>query len=185
MNKRGPRVGEATLVSTGDLATHRWYVAQAQPHKDQGVAHQLAAQGFEHFLPQILKTIRHARKMRTVRAPLFPGYLFVRLDLTRDRWRSVNGTFGVVRMIMNGELPAPVLAGVVEALQANSDARGLLKGGIDLTVGGKVRIVLGPLAGRLGILDRLDENGRVRVLLDVMNCKVPVRLPRTSLRSAA
>jgi transcriptional antiterminator RfaH len=177
----------------GDVGNHpgnagasaRWYVVQTQPHKDRGVASQLTAQNFHPFLPQMLKTVRHARKMRTVRTPLFPGYVFVRLDLARDRWRSVNGTFGVVRMIMNGDLPAPAPVGVVEALQAGCDRFGTLAGGLHLAVGGKVRIILGPLADSLGVIDRLDENERVRVLIDFMNCQVPVQLPRSSLRPAA
>jgi transcriptional antiterminator RfaH len=176
---------EARSVRRSDIPSLRWYVAQTQPHKDHGVANQLAAQGFKHFLPQLLKTTRHARKLITKRAPLFPGYLFVRLDLDHDRWRSVNGTFGVVRMIMNGDLPGPVPPGIVEALQANSDSFGLLRCGLDLFVGGKVKIVLGPLTGGFGVVERLDDNGRVRVLLDLMNGKVPVRLSRSSLRSMA
>ena len=47
--------------------------------------------------------MRHARKILNVRAPLFPGYLFVSLDLTRDRWRSINSTYGVLGLIMGGE----------------------------------------------------------------------------------
>jgi transcriptional antiterminator RfaH len=170
---------------SADSRSDRWYVVQTQPHKDHGVVSQLLAQNFRPFLPQMLRTVRHARKMRTVRTPLFPGYVFVRLDLDRDRWRSVNGTFGVVRLIMNGDLPAPAPVGVVEALQAGCDRHGTLANGVNLAVGAKVRIILGPLADSLGVIDRLDENGRVRVLIDLMNCQVPVRLPRSALRSAA
>ena len=42
--------------------------------------------------------LRHARKTEIVLCPLFPGYVFVCLDIGEQRWRAVNGTFGVVRI---------------------------------------------------------------------------------------
>ena len=65
--------------------------------------------------------------MSTVEAPFFPGYLFIVLDLTRHQWRSVNGTFGVSRLVMRGDQPHPAPRGVVEALIAAADARGILQ----------------------------------------------------------
>ncbi len=73
----------------------RWYAVRTQPNQEARAEHQLQRQGFATFLPRIGKSVRHARKLRQVRAPLFPGYLFVQLDLTRDRWRAVNSTYGV------------------------------------------------------------------------------------------
>ena len=69
------------------------------------------------------KTIRHARQLRTVQAPLFPGYLFVILDLERDRWLSVRSTFGVSRLITTQDgRPIPVPGGIVESLIERSEA---------------------------------------------------------------
>jgi transcriptional antiterminator RfaH len=134
----------------------------------------LLRQGFASFLPQRLKTIRHARQFRTVMAPLFPGYLFVSLDLTRDRWRSVNGTMGVVSLVMSGGEPRPVPRGVVEALVELSHDAGVVRFDHDLQVGQRIKMIAGPFADQLGTLDRLDDQGRVRVLLDMMGSVVPV-----------
>ena len=90
-----------------------------------------------------LKTIRHARQFRTVMAPLFPGYLFVSLDLTRDRWRSVNGTIGVVSLVMSGGEPRAAPRGVVEALVALS-REGTVRFDFDLQVGQRIRMIAGP-----------------------------------------
>jgi len=87
----------------------RWYGVQTRPHREFRAQTQLAAQGFRSFLPLHRKTVRHARKLRTLSAPLFPGhlflflFLFLVLDLSRDRWRSVNGTFGVASLVMEKE----------------------------------------------------------------------------------
>ena len=135
---------------------------------------QLQRQGFRTFQPKRHKTVRHARKMRTVEAPFFPRYLFVALDLARHQWRSVNGTFGVSRLVMRGEAPHPVPRGVVEALITAADARGILRLGDKLRIGGPVRLMAGPFAEQLAILDHLDDAGRVRVLLDILGRQVAI-----------
>src|SRR5262249_9161612 len=120
------------------------------------------------------KTVRHARKLNTVEAPFFPRYLFVGLDLSRDRWRSVNGTFGVSGLIMQGEQPHPVPRGIVEALIASADARGILQLGEQLKVGGSVRLLAGAFAEQIATLERLDDSGRIQVLLDILGREVAI-----------
>jgi transcription elongation factor/antiterminator RfaH len=163
----------------GALATDiqpaaRWYAVNLRPQAERVALANLQRQGFTPFLPQRLKTIRHARQFRTVMAPLFPGYLFVSLDLTRDRWRSVNGTMGVVSLVMSGGEPRPVPRGVVEALVELSRDAGVVRFDHDLQVGQRIKMIAGPFADQLGTLDRLDDQGRVRVLLDMMGSVVPV-----------
>jgi transcriptional antiterminator RfaH len=178
--------GQATESGASALRDDRarWFVVQTLAHREVGARGQLGAQGFHAFLPQIAKTVRHARKLRNVRAPLFPGYLFVRLDLDRDRWRSVNGTFGVAAIVMAHDRPAPVPRGVVEILKDNADETGLVALDRGLDIGQRVQVVSGPFAESFGSLDRVDASERVRVLLDIMGGQIPVVLARGSLRAA-
>jgi transcriptional antiterminator RfaH len=112
--------------------------------------------------------------LSTVEAPFFPRYLFIILDLTHHQWRSVNGTFGVSRLVMQGDRPHPVPHGVVEALITSADARGVLQLFSKLQIGGPVRLMAGPFAEQLAILDDLDDDGRVRVLLDILGRRVAI-----------
>src|ERR1700693_1637038 len=105
----------------------RWYAVQTRQYAEKRAQAQLEQQNFRTFLPKRRKTIRHARKLSTVTAAFFPGYLFVLLDLNRDRWRSVNGTFGISTLVMAGELPCPVPAGVVANMCGLAHAAGLLQ----------------------------------------------------------
>jgi len=162
----------------------RWYAVHTQPNCEFRSKNQLDNQGFEVFLPKRLKTVRHARKLTNVTAAFFPRYLFIRLDLTQHRWRSVNGTFGVSSLVMQGEMPRPVPYGVIEAMIASVDATGLLCLEQNLTIGAQVRLAAGPFAEKLGILDRLDDSGRVRVLLEIMGGAVPVQLERKYVTAA-
>ena len=135
---------------------------------------QLNRQAFRTFQPKRHKTVRHARRLSTVEASFFPRYLFIVLDSSRHRWRSVNGTFGVSRLLMRGDKPHPVPHGIVEALIAAADVRGILQLASKLQVGGPVRLMAGPFAEQLAILEELDDSGRVRVLLDILGRRVTI-----------
>ncbi len=161
----------------------RWYVVRSLPSREARAEMQLLAQGFRVFTPRVSKTVRHARKLRAVVAPVFPSYIFVALDLQKDRWRSVNGTFGVACLLMAGELPEPVPRGVVEQLLDYTDEAGIARFDRDLREGQTVRVTAGPFARALGRLERLDGKGRVRVLLDIMGGKVNVLLDRSGLEA--
>ena len=118
-------------------------------------------------------------------APLFPNYLFVRFDVSRDRWRSVNGTRGVIRLITQGETPQPVPVGIVEALQHCMSANGASSWAPSLKIGQTVRIADGPFVDFAGTLEYLDAAGRVRVLLDLLGRSVSVALRCEAVTPAA
>jgi len=75
---------------------------------------------------------------------------------------------------MRGDQPHPVPRGVVEALIEAADARGILQLARKLQVGSPVRLMAGPFAEQLAILNNLDDSGRVRVLLDILGRQVAI-----------
>jgi transcriptional antiterminator RfaH len=180
---QGERAGDAPRLQLGP--GERWYVAMTLPRKERLAAANLANQNYRSFLPIQLETRRHARKFRIVLAPVFPRYIFIILDVDGQRWRSVNGTFGVQRLITDGERPLAVAPGVVETLVQSSDQRGaLIYKTDDLAIGDRVQLVAGPFAGSLGILQRLDGPGRVQVLLELLGGPVKVTTARDTVAAA-
>jgi transcription elongation factor/antiterminator RfaH len=165
--------------------SQRWYLVHTLPRKETVAQLHLRAQGFSNFLPRRSKTVRHARKLRMVDAPVFPRYLFVALDLERDRWRSVNGTSGVASLVMAHKRPVAVPRGVVETLIRSSGETGKIRFTHDFQSGQKVRLIAGPFAEALGVLDRLDDAGRIEVLLDIMGGGIRVKLARSWVEPAA
>lgn len=163
----------------------RWYVAHTLPRRETTARFHLERQGFRVFLPRQQRTVRHASKFRLIDAPLFPRYLFVSFDPNRDRWRSINGTRGIARLIAADERPTPAPIGIVETLLRSTDENGLIRYSEELEPGQKVRLVAGPFADRLGILARLDSTARVDVLLQIMGGAVSVRLARAWVEPAA
>ena len=144
----------------------------------------LDAQGFRSFLPRFHKIVRHARQLREVIAPVFPGYIFIVFDPERDRWRSINGTFGVARLVIAHQRPTPVPKGVIEGLLASLDHAGLVRFDDGLQPGQSVRVIGGPFAEALGMLQRLDAKGRVQVLLNILGGQTRVMMNRANLTAA-
>jgi transcription elongation factor/antiterminator RfaH len=163
----------------------RWFLVHTLPKSEAKAELRLSAQGFRCYMPLFEKTVRHARKLRTVRAPLFPRYLFVILDIARDSWSPIRSTIGVSRLFTTQEgRPVPVLVGVVESLIERSDGQ-VTRLDTDLVRGQRVRILSGPFADFAGTLARLNDAGRVQVLLEMMGTEVPVTLYRSALAPAA
>jgi transcription antitermination factor NusG len=185
-------VGKSASAQFGSFAGRldlesgeRWFVARVHPHRESTAQLNLDRLGFRSFAPRVRRTVRHARKIRSVLAPLFPGYIFLILDLTRDRWRCVNSTFGVASLIMGVEQPIPVPQGIVETLVAATESSGTVRLDTDLEIGQKLRILSGPFAETLCRLVHLDDRGRVRVLLEFMGAEVSARLDRSCVAPAA
>ena len=80
-----------------------WYAVQTQPNRENLALAHLERQGFDVWLPHIKRIIRHARRDKSVRRPLFQGYLFINLDLEKVRWRAINGTVGVSHIVSFGQ----------------------------------------------------------------------------------
>jgi transcription elongation factor/antiterminator RfaH len=173
------------LIDANDFGTEQWFVVQCIARREKYAQLNLTNQHYQTFLPYFWKTVRHARRSRTVQQALFPGYLFIQLDLSKDRWRSVNGTFGVSRMIMSGDRPAAVPNSVVQRLMQHIDDKGAVRLDDGLKAGQKIKIVSGPMTDLIGELLSLDDNGRVRVLLDIMSGKIVVTLNRENLHPAS
>jgi transcriptional antiterminator RfaH len=185
------------LVETGTQLSHalasdnalpedrRWFVGHTLPHKERLALEHLQHQGFETFLPRVLVTRRHARKVESVKQALFPRYIFIRLDLARDRWRSVNGTIGMAYLLTALEQPSPVPVGFVETLRESASADGVISQGPDFAPGDAVRLVAGPLEGQVGELLHLDSKGRVEMLLNILSGQVRLKVARELLERAA
>lgn len=165
--------------------SERWYVVHTQPHAERRAAQHLEQQAYTVFCPLLRRPIRHARQTIVKAVPLFPRYLFVRFGVAERQWRSVNGTLGVVRLIMQGDKPQAVPEGVVEHLQHRMIEAGGSVCEPALHVGEPVRIESGPFAGLMATLERLDERGRVCVLLELLGRSVAVTLDGDVVSSAA
>ncbi len=161
---------------------NRWYVVNTQSYQEARADENLRRQGFYSWLPRFRRPRKHARRSDYVSAPLFPGYLFVRLDPEAERWRSINGTFGVVRLLCNGDIPLAVPDGLVEEIMRRRDGSGIVVlSPRRLAVGKAVRVAAGPFADLEGLFQEMLGRDRVVLLFNLLGRKVRASVPLAAL----
>jgi transcriptional antiterminator RfaH len=157
-----------------------WYVVHTRPLDEERALVNLRRQGYEAYLPTYRSRRTLGRRVSLVQRPLFPRYLFVTLDMSRDVWRPILSTFGVSNLVRIGERPLAVPNGIVEALRAN-EAAATFDDPLDparrMKHGAAIRVVSGPFADLFGKFQGLADAERVIVLLDLLGREVKVRLP--------
>ena len=150
-----------------------WYVLQSKPHKEEALARQVKAKGFDVYYPCLhVKPVNP--RSRTVR-PYFPRYLFVNADLERVGINTFQWMPGAIGLVCFGGVAADVSLKMVAAIRSHvaaiNDAGGELF--FDIEQGDRVCIEDGPFTGHEAIFDvRLDGKDRVRVLLELLNRRV-------------
>ncbi len=149
------------------------------PRHEKQVAHQLHWLGVEHFLPLYDEVRAWADRRMRVRLPLFPGYLFVKVNHLEKR--KVVELSGVIGFVGIGTSPTPL-----DELEIVRLRRGLMElCGMPhpfLKVGECVRIQSGPFAGAQGVLVRQAGTSRVVICMDVIQQAVAVEIDISCLK---
>lgn len=165
------------------MTGQQWYVVHTHPQGEKRAELNLQRQGFQAYFPRYLRKRRHARRVDLVTRPLFPRYLFVALDLGRDRWRAIQSTFGVSQLVSAGDTPLAISASVVEAIRSREGNDGFVMLGLPagLKSGSPVRLTDGIFAEYEGVIDRIADDRRVAVLLKLLGREVRVFVPAASI----
>jgi transcriptional antiterminator RfaH len=155
-----------------------WHVVQTHVHAEAKAQLHLGRQGFETYLPRYLKRRRHARRTETVAAPLYPSYLFVTFNPAIHRWRSIQSTVGVTRLVCNGDMPATMDDAIVKGLKGRENAQGFIELARrpQFVAGDTVRVREGVFSDCLGLFESMGDRERVAILLDLLGRKVRVLL---------
>ena len=173
---RDPATKRVVSGSMSAVLGSRWYVAQTRPHAETKASQHLRRQGFHIYLPRYLKQRRHARRIEKVAAPLFPNYVFVAIDMATQRWLSIDSTIGVIRLVRNGDLPAPVPQPIVDALKSREDANGYVQliRRPRFLPGDKIRVVDGVFGDCYGLYEGMTARERIAILLELLGRKVRI-----------
>jgi Transcription termination factor nusG len=163
-----------------------WFCIQTVPGMAFQAETALAADGFPIYHPLHLHRVP-GRAPRIV--PLFPNYLFTAFDPTDTDWPRICHTRWVRGLLGTPGHPAPVPAGVIEALQARTSDRRVVDDPLapeawrNIPVGASVSVVDGPLTGLRGIC-QLSAPERCSVLLSLFGREVVMDLPPQALAVA-
>ena len=159
--------------------TAAWYLVQTKARKESEAFNKLRAGGLKGLFPKIHDGKVCSGRQHTTEAPLFPGYLFVRMIPSRAYYK-IKWTKGVVRFVGWGDVPASVADEVVEIIRKRMDEQGRVRVELGLKPGEEVKIRSGPLKDLIGIFDgTLSPGGRVRLLLQLVGSQVSVNVPES------
>ncbi len=161
-----------------------WYVVETQQAGELRALANVERQGFTCFNPLMHRTSRRHGKILVTKVPVFPRYFFVDLDLDVDPWRSINGSYGVKRLVqMTGVRPAKVPDGVVERLRERCVGGVLPDTKPEWSVGQSVRVAAGPFCDAVAVIERFESRDRVRILMEMLSGFTPVSLPLSALEA--
>jgi transcriptional antiterminator RfaH len=161
----------------------KWAVANTHPYKESLAIENLQRQNFTTYCPLARKRIKHARREQDVLRPLFPSYIFVRVDTTAHRWRSILSTFGVRSLISCGERLSFLHDGFIASLQAREVDGAIVRPESPYTVGQQVKVSGGAFDGLVATIIEMSEKDRLVVLMDLLNRPVRVNLETNRVAS--
>ena len=157
-----------------------WIVAATKPNSEALAILNLDRQGFESYCPRILQ--KRPNKPPLIR-PLFPGYMFVKINL---QWYSIRNTRGIRQVLLGDAGPSIIADIVIEELKAREGRDGLvtLEPKDKFAKGTTVKAIKGPFQGHLMIYEGMVSQDRVRVLLDLLGRKCVVEVQDKNIVAA-
>jgi transcriptional antiterminator RfaH len=159
-----------------------WYVVRVKPRQEQQVLVVLGHREIETYSPQI--AARKRRGMPETTGPLFPGYLFARLDAASPEWVEARSAPGVAYFLGAERVPTSVPDILIEAIRERVARRSCLSPVPRYQPGQRVRIIDGPFDGLEAIFDgTLSPRGRSRVLVMIVGRLAPVQIDLDQLVS--
>lgn len=162
----------------------QWFAVRSKPRRERLVDTVLTQRGIQVFLPEI-SPLPTRGQASAGREPLFPGYLFTRLDLETSEWIAARCAPGVVSFLGAEGVPTALPDALIAKIQERIEQRARRAPEAPYRPGDRVIIAGGPFEGLEAVFDgTLSSSGRVRVFLDVVNRLVPVELSAAVLRSA-
>jgi transcriptional antiterminator RfaH len=179
----GPSVSSHQPASPPPIANVNWFCLHTRPQKEAHVeSYCRETLGIETYFPRLKehRTIRRVR--RVVTSPLFPRYLFCRIDLANS-YRAIRYAPEVISLVHAGDAPAVVSDALIEELKGWAGYE------IDRTTlmpsfrpGDAVQVVQGPMQGVSAVILRAsDEQDRVTILLSLLQCGAQLTISRAQL----
>jgi transcriptional antiterminator RfaH len=161
-----------------------WYLVFCKPRQERRAQENLGHQGYTTYLPRMLNRRRRRGRWVQVIEPMFPRYLFIKLDDLAGNWMPIRSTYGVTCMVRFRDRIPAVPESLVAGLAVRETEHGyLIVPASEFREGQRVRIVEGPMAGIEGIFAAGTPQERVLILLNMLGRRVGVHIERHLIES--
>lgn len=160
-----------------------WFAAQLRPNSHNIAVRNLMRQGFHSFLPLEEVTRRTASKFTTRLRPLFPGYVFVSMDIQMGSWRAVNSTFGITKLVSHCGAPARIPFALISQLMLRCDETGKLLPPKEFKPGDQVTLTRGPFSDFVAKIESISPDRRIWIMLELLGAERRVAVSEEHLRA--
>ena len=161
-----------------------WFILQFKPNAHHQANKNLNQQSFETFLPLYNTTSRNASRFTNANRPLFPGYMFITFDRERSKWRKINNTYGVSRLVTFNSVLKPIPNTFINNLMKRYDLSGKLLPIKKLKKGDQVKVLQGPFANFIATVETYETDQRIWILMDLMGRKTKIQTPMDTLQKS-
>jgi transcriptional antiterminator RfaH len=156
-----------------------WACAQLEPHRERLALHCLEhVAGFTVYCPRLRERKTRFPGAQVSLRPLFPGYTFVLIAL---QWHSARWAPGVVRLVLDGAVPARVPDMVIDELRARERNGVIVLPERTLRRGDAVRVTRGPFRDQLALFAGMRPRERIEVLLSLFGQQSRIVLARADV----
>lgn len=167
------------VTKMGEACPPAWHALKIRSRSERLVSQTLADSGYEVYYPTHIERRRYSDRMQTFRTAAFPGYLFCRFSPGDKRILFSPQVQYVVSV--NG-IPAAIPDAEIDSLRLAVHAGAEPIPEIPFTIGGRVRVECGPLAGAEGVLMRGPRNERLVVSIPLLSRAVAVEIEEYRVR---
>ena len=159
----------------------KWYVVHTYSGYENKVKTNLEKiienRGLEELISEVVVPLEEVVEKKddvekTVSRKVFPGYVLIKMVMTDDTWYVIRNTTGVTGFVGPGSKPVPLSEEEVEALGV--DKKEII---INFSAGDSVKIVKGPFANQIGVVDEIDKStGKITVSVVMFGRKTALEL---------
>jgi len=171
-------------MTTNSKTGSSWLLVYTKSKEEIRAKENLEKQGFQTLLPLLsVERVKSFRKVETLK-PIFPRYLFTKVDLKGDNWSLIKSTRGVSKIVLFGDKFASVPETSIKGITSKLDSKGIFYQQSHLKTfekGDKVTIKSGAFAGIEGIFLSKKSKERVTLLLKFLETSIVSDIPKTDL----
>jgi transcriptional antiterminator NusG len=170
----------------------RWYVVHVlsgfehrvlKSLKEKIVTNKLQEQFGDILLPEETVIANVNGKKRNIKKKFFPGYLLINMQMNDKTWHLVKNTDKITSFV-SGDKNKPIPISEEEAAQlTNQVAEGFKKPKtiVNFSEGDNVKVIEGPFTSFVGIVESINERGKVKVQVSIFGRPTPVELESTQI----
>ncbi|OFZ39167.1 MAG: transcription termination/antitermination factor NusG [Bdellovibrionales bacterium RIFOXYD12_FULL_39_22] len=175
-----------SVLAKGDTPEFKWYVAKTMTGQENKVAKALKERAVNFKLTEYISEIIVPEetvvnnvngKKRTFKKKFFPGYVLIKMVMTDSVWHMVKDTDKITGFIGGTKGRPTAISDKEAAVMTNQVVEGFKpRANVNFSEGENVKVIEGPFTSFIGVVESVNEKGKLRVSVSIFGRPTPVEL---------